>query len=239
MKNAIVLCSGGIDSVTTAHYIKKRLNYQNLILLFFNYNQRTINNEKKASKKCARDLKAEFIEISLPYLSKISKSLINKKGRVKKLTKKDLKNTIKESKKYYVPCRNTVFLIYALALAESIFIEKRRIYDIFVGFKCEGKESYPDTTKEFVEQINKLSNISCSKKFRIISPLINKDKEDIIKLGNRLGINFKDTYSCYIGAKKTNKHCGYCLSCKLRQAGFYWAGLKDPTEYKEKSDFIN
>lgn len=227
----MILCSGGIDSITTAHYVKKRLKYDKILILFFNYGQKSLHMERKFSKKCAKIINAEFVEIKLKWLNEISNSLINKIGKVKKINRKDLRNTKKESEKFYVPCRNTIFLIHALALAESKFIKEKRKFDIFVGFKNEGKESYPDTTKEFVKQINKLSKISCQKKFKIIAPLIEKDKEDIIVLGKKLGVDFKDTFSCYIGKKE---HCGYCLSCRLRQEGFYWANLKDPTRYKIK-----
>ena len=231
MKNAIVLCSGGIDSVTTAHYVKKKLNYANLIVLFFDYGQRSIASEKKFSRQCSKKLNAKFVEIQLKWLNEISTSLINKKRKVKKISRNDLKNTEKESEKYYVPCRNAIFLVHALALVESIFIKEKKKYDIFVGFKNEGKESYPDTTEEFVKKINDLSQISCQKNFKIIAPLIKIDKEDIICLGEKLGVDFKKTTSCYIGEKE---HCGFCLACRLRQEGFYWANVKDPTKYKTK-----
>ncbi len=229
MKNAIILCSGGIDSVTTAHYVKKKLNYDSSIILFFNYGQKSIFMERKFSKKCAEKIGARFIEINLKFLGEISTSLINKKGKIKKLSRKELKNTKNESEKFYVPCRNSIFLIYALALAESIFMKEKKKCDIFVGFKQEGKESYPDTTKKFVNSINNLSSVSCASDFKIIAPLIEMDKEDIIELGVKFGIDFKDTSSCYIGKKMP---CGYCLACKLRQEGFYWANIKDPTKYK-------
>jgi 7-cyano-7-deazaguanine synthase len=229
MKNAIILCSGGLDSVVCSHLVKKRLKYGNLIILFFDYGQRTLASERKCAKKCAKALNAKFIEINLDELKKISNSLINTNKKYKKLNIKDLKNTKEESEKYYVPCRNTIFLTYALALAESYFVKDKNKgkYDIFTGFKCEGKEAYPDTTIKYVQKINDLSKCACVGKFRIIAPLIKKDKEDIILLGQKLGVDFKDTHSCYIN----NTHCGTCLSCKLRQAGFYWAGIKDSTKY--------
>ena len=110
------------------------------------------------------------------------------------------------------------FLAYAIALAESLFIKEKKIYYIFVGFKNEGKESYPDTTSKFVKEMNDLIKISSNFKGKIIAPLINKDKEDIILLGKKLGVNFKKTHSCYI----KNKHCGKCLACMLRKEGFFF-----------------
>jgi 7-cyano-7-deazaguanine synthase len=233
-KIAIILCSGGIDSVVTAHYIKKKKKYKKLKIIFFDYGQRSLINEEFFSKKCAKNIGADYIKIKLKWLSEISDSLINKQKRIKQISKKDLKNTQKESIKYYVPCRNLIFISYALALAESIYVKEKKDCDIFVGFKCEGKESYPDTTREFVEKFNNLSKNGCSGKFRIIAPLIKKDKEDIIFLGKKLGINLKDTFSCYISNKK-GKHCGECLACMLRKAGFYWAGEKDITNYMKKN----
>ena len=232
-RHAIVLCSGGIDSVTTAHYVKKKLGYKGMSILFFNYRQKSISQERLAAKKCARNLDAEFIEADLKWLGEISDSLINKKGKVKRLSRKDLKNTKKESEKWYVPCRNTVFLSYAIAFAESFFIKKRKICDIFVGFKNEGKEAYPDSTKKFVNEINRLKEISSIAKGRIKAPLMNKDKEDIIRMGLKIGVNFKDTFSCYTGVSngKGLIHCGYCLACMLRKEGFYWASQEDPAIY--------
>ena len=232
MKNAIILCSGGLDSSVTAHYAKKKLNYGKIIILFFNYKQRTLKEERKASRKIAKELKAKFTEINIKELAEISDSLINKKSRAKKIKRKELRDTKKESLKYYVPCRNTVFLIYSLALAESLQIKKNEKWDMLTGFKCEGKEAYPDTTPEFVKEMNKLKKVSTAIKGEIKAPLIRLDKEDIICLGKKLGVDFKNTYSCYIGGGK--QHCGHCLACRLRQDAFYWANVKDPTRYKRK-----
>ena len=114
MKNALILCSGGLDSVVTANHVKKRLKYDKLTILFFNYKQKTLIQERNASKKCARELNAEFIEINLRWLSDISTSLINKEGEITKVNRYDLKDTKKESEKWYVPCRNTLFLTYII-----------------------------------------------------------------------------------------------------------------------------
>ena len=231
MKKAIILCSGGLDSVVTAYHVKKNLKYNKIVILFFNYNQRSLAEERKCSVKCTKEIDAEFREINLSSLVNLS-VLNNKNAKIEKISRKKLKNSSEESRKLYVPCRNIIFLVYALALAESFYKEKKGTYDIFIGLKNEGKESYPDTTPEFVEEMNKLSRIACYKNFKIKAPLIKKDKEDIIKLGAKLGVNFKDTFSCYSSIK--GRHCGCCLACRLRQEGFYWANKKDSTEYQEK-----
>ena len=225
MKRAIVLCSGGIDSVVTAFYIKKRLRYSSLTILFFDYGQRAIAGERACAKECAKKLKADFKEIKLPGLRTLSFSLINKGGKANEIRKRNLASTREESRCWYVPFRNTVFLSYALALAESNFLKKKIGSTIFVGFKCEGNDHYPDTTATYVRHINLLQR-AAGGNYRICAPLINKDKEDIIRLGCMLGVDFRKTWSCYVGTKVP---CGKCLACALRKAGFYWAGLEDPS----------
>tara|TARA_Y100000310_G_scaffold341589_1_gene441228 strand:- start:95 stop:766 length:672 start_codon:yes stop_codon:yes gene_type:complete len=220
MGNAIVLCSGGLDSVVTAYKI--RGDYEKMVILFFNYGQRTLIVEREFSKECAKDLGAEFREIKIEELKEMSPSFLTRDVEFNKLTKEDLKDTKKESENWYVPFRNGVFLSYAVALAESFKIKEGKEFDIFIGFKNEGKESYPDTTKEFVSGFNLLQGT------KIIAPLIEMDKEDIIKLGFELGVDFTKTHSCYTS---NDGHCGECLSCNLRKEGFRWSGSCDPTAY--------
>ncbi len=231
MKNAIILCSGGLDSVTTAYYVKKKLKYNNIVILFFNYKQKSLECERESAIRAAKKLNASFKEINLEELGKLSTSLINKSGDAKSLSLEELKDTRKEGRKWYVPFRNSVFLIYALSLAESLFVKDKIKHDLFVGFKSSVGEGYPDTSSGFLKVIKKLSKYSMGGEYNIKSPLINKEKEDIVLLGKKLGVDFKDTFSCYVGK---NKHCGVCLSCRLRQESFYWANLKDPTLYSKK-----
>ena len=224
MKKAIILCSGGLDSITTAYYVKKKLDYEDISVMFFNYGQKSLDKEREFSRKCAVDLGGDFIEVDFKWLGELSNSLINKAGKINKLSVDDLKDTKEEAKSWYVPNRNSIFLNYAIALAESL-----EGADIFVGFKNEGEENYPDTTPGFMKKMNELVKVACSNEINIIAPFIKKDKEDIIHMGKTLGVDFKKTFSCYI---EKEKHCGYCLACKLRQQGFKWANIEDPTEYE-------
>jgi 7-cyano-7-deazaguanine synthase len=221
MKKAMLLCSGGLDSVVCGHYIKKKLKYDLITLLFFNYGQRTLKSERKAAEKCARDIRATFHEISLP-LTHLKVPLVSKSVKVK--SSHQVKNTSSEHDSWYVPGRNTLFLAHAFSIAEKM-ADKDQV-DIFVGFKCEGKEPYPDTTFEYVSSMNQLLSIAF-KNLRLIAPFIKKDKEDIIAVGKNLGVDFTKTISCYT----SNRHCGICLACRLRKQGFYWANVSDPTSY--------
>ena len=233
MKNAIILCSGGLDSVVTAYYVKNKLNYDNLKFLFFNYDQRTFGWEKKAVEFFCSQLKGEIIEVKLEWLGLISDSLINNSKSVVETTE-GLKNTKEESDRYYVPFRNGIFLSQAISLADSLFVRDNEVWDIFVGFKCEGQEPFPDATSEFVKAMNNLMKVG-KVKGRIIAPLIEKDKEDIVLLGKELDVDLSKTYSCYIG-NLDGQHCGKCLACRLRRAGFKWANVEDDTEYIERED---
>lgn len=229
MKSAIVVCSGGLDSVTAAHYVRKE--GYGVRVLFFNYGQRNYFMEKKCAENCSSDLGAEFIEIDLRYLGEISSSMLNSSKEHKKLTRGNLKDSREESDKWYVPSRNLVFLSNALSIAESLVIKGGGVSEIFVGFKNEGDDPFPDATREFVDLLNNVSQTSTKGQFKIIAPLIEKDKEDIVLLGRDLGVDFSKTWSCYVGG---DKHCGTCLACRLRQEGFKWAGVEDPTDYLEK-----
>jgi len=227
MANAIILCSGGLDSVVAAHYVKKKMSYGEIIILFFDYGQRAIGGERRAAKKCAEALKAKFFEVKLALLGETAGDLLNEE-RASELSLEDLKDTKEESMKWYVPHRNLIFLSHAMSLSESLALRDGARYDIFVGFKNEGKEGFPDTSREFVLKINELREISSEKKFEIVAPLIEKDKEDIVLLGKELGVDFGSTWSCYVSGKE---QCGTCLACRLRQEGFRWANIEDPTTY--------
>lgn len=276
MKKAIVLCSGGIDSVTTAYRVKEELGYEDITLLFFNYGQRPLAHERACSQACARSLGASFQEISLPGLDKLSFSLLNKPGIPKDLSSSSLNDTSEESARFYVPARNTIFLSYALALAESmahggnevpdtqrtarnnsrglrnpevsdgpsgIFNPRGdqeheentlSVPDVFVGFKNEGQEHYPDTTHAYLDQFNKLAHHASLTPALVHAPLIALDKEEIIQLGVKLLVPLRNTFSCYNPPSNSpieKVHCGLCLSCRLRKEGFKWAGVIDPTVY--------
>lgn len=227
MRKVIVLCSGGLDSVVAAHFVRKKKKAKDITILFFNYGQRSLLLERKSSQKCARDIGAKFIEISLPELHALSYSIINKQKPHKKLDRNDLANTTSESKNWYVPYRNTLFISYALALADSEPEAGKCV--IVLGFKCEGTDPYPDTTKEYVTAMNSVARIGGKVDCEICAPFIDWDKEDIIKEGISLNVPLEKTVSCYVAK---NKQCGTCLACMLRKEGFYWAGIKDKTPYE-------
>lgn len=237
MRNAIVICSGGLDSTVTAYYVKNRFKGK-LRLLFFNYGQRALKEELYCVKKLSKLLDAELKIIDLGWLGELSPALLNKKIKLPVTKENDLKNVNKlkkEISKWWVPCRNSIFTLSALAYAESLFIKKNEINDVYLGIQSEGRVPMKDTTKEFLDIMNmnvKVSNLF--DKFKVKAPLLNFDKDEIVKLGFKLKIPFEYTYSCYVSSGFKNNipvHCGKCLNCVLRKKAFYWANVKDKSIY--------
>jgi len=231
MKKAVVVCSGGLDSVTCAYYVKKKLGYHSIHLIFFDYGQKSLAGEHRSMIACAKDLKAIYKKVKLESLKELAFSGLTHQIKAKKIARIDLKNTGKESSKFYLPFRNTVFASYALAYAETLLKLKKDEVDIFFGFKCEGSESYSDTTQAYVDGLNDLIKKMNIQNIRIKAPFIKKDKEDIILIGAKLNVPLERTFSCYLS---DTYHCGTCLACALRKEGFYWANIQDKTNYLEK-----
>ena len=237
MANAIVLASGGLDSTVLSYYLKRERKIEKLKLVFIDYGQKCLKEEFFCVKNLAKNLNAEIKVIDAKWLGRISTSLINKNAN-----KKEIKDIPKEKEiiSWYVPCRNAIFLLVGLAVAESEFISKEEKYEVYIGIKHEGKLSFRDTTPEFLEQMNNLVGF-CTQKgdFRFIAPFLEKDKEEIIELAEELKVPLEKTYSCYIGRglkKLDNKHfmvhCGICGACKERKKAFRFSNKTDQTIYK-------
>ena len=226
-KPAIILLSGGLDSTTCAAIAKE--DGYDLHGLTINYGQKH-NYELKAAKLVAQNFKFNshaIIDIDLASFG--GSSLVSEEIEVPKNRNLEIKDDIPST---YVPARNTVFLSIALAKAETI-----NAFDIFIGVNAIDYSGYPDCRPEFILQFEKMMNVATKDavqnvgEYKIHTPLIKLTKAEIIKKGQRLGIDYKITSSCY----SPNKHgqpCGQCDACKLRIKGFYDAGLADPLIYE-------
>jgi 7-cyano-7-deazaguanine synthase len=131
----------------------------------------------------------------------------------------------------YVPARNTIFLAFALALAERI-----EAGDIFFGANQIDYSGYPDCREEYIRAFETMANLATKagvegkNRVRIHVPLITMTKAQIIRKGAQLGIDYSLTWSCY-DPTPDEKACGLCDSCQLRLNGFKEIGLKDPLVY--------
>ena len=223
-KHALVLFSGGLDSTTVLSYALSK-KYE-IIALTINYKQRHCY-EIEASKKIVKkyhNINHIIFDIDL---SKIGGSALTD-------------NSIDVPNKNttgipvtYVPARNTIFLSIAAS-----FAEKYMIRDIFIGVNAIDYSGYPDCRPEFIKSYEEMINIGTKAgtedlSFKIHAPLINLSKSEIITLGTTLGVDYKDTVSCYALNEK-GEACGECDSCAFRRQGFADAGIDDPTVYKKK-----
>ncbi len=206
-KKTVVLLSGGIDSTTTLYYAKNK-GYK-CFALIFDYGQRH-RRELRSAKAVAKSAKVPYtmMEIKLPWKGS---SLLD---RSKELPKgRSLKRMSKEIPSTYVPSRNTIFLSYAASYAETIGADT-----IFIGANAVDFSGYPDCRPAFYKAFGKVIRIGTKKKnIKILTPLINMKKSEIIKLGRKLRAPLEKTWSCYAGGKRP---CGVCDSCRIREKAF-------------------
>ena len=229
-QNAVVLLSGGLDSVTCLYWAKA--NYANVTAVSFNYGQRH-NSELNAAKKIAvtAQVNHRIIDIDLAQLggsALTDASLVVPDAKQTDFSDNQHNDSIPIT---YVPARNTIFLSYALALAEVT-----QSNAIVIGVNAVDYSGYPDCRPEYIAAFEKMSNLATKagvmgNHLHIATPLLHLSKAEIIKLGVSLGVDYALTVSCY-RADSEGRACGHCDSCYLRQQGFLQAEIDDPTIYQ-------
>jgi len=222
---AVVLCSGGIDS-TTALAIARSEQFE-LYCLSFSYGQRHAV-ELQAAERIARAFNAcEHLCLDIG-LDRIGASALTASIPVPR--KAHTTVSAGAIPVTYVPARNTIFLAYALALAEA-----RACSAIFIGVTAVDYSGYPDCRPEYIGAFQRMADLATregveGRSITIRTPLINLSKADIITAGLNLGVDYAMTHSCYDPAPDGGA-CGECDSCLLRFRGFKAAGVDDPTRY--------
>jgi 7-cyano-7-deazaguanine synthase len=227
-KKAVVLLSGGVDS-STVLATAKREGYE-LHALTFHYGQRH-GREIEAAKKVAASVGVEQHLILEFDLRAIGGSALTDHMEVPKArSPEEISTGIPIT---YVPARNTIFLSFALALAERIEAE-----DIYFGANQLDYSGYPDCREEYIQAFERMANLATKAgvegkaRMRIHTPLIKMTKAEIIKKGLDLGLDYSLTWSCYDPAAE-GLACSLCDSCQLRLKGFREAGRIDPLRYAE------
>lgn len=231
-KKSVVLLSGGLDSSTVAYLRAKKskpYSHHRVYTLTFDYGQRH-RKELGSAFKVSKNIGAyEHKIVKFNLRSWGGSSLTDKNIKLPKgsLKRASIPNT-------YVPARNTIFLSFALSYAEAIGAE-----EIYIGVNSLDYSGYVDCRKEFIKKFQELIGQATvagvkGRSIKIKAPLINLTKAQIVKLGNKLHVDWKSTWSCYSGDKKA---CGQCDSCLLRLKGFAQAGVRDPLLYKKYPKF--
>jgi 7-cyano-7-deazaguanine synthase len=219
-KSAVVLLSGGLDSMVCAGLAREA--GFTVLALTIDYNQRH-RIELEAAKRIAATLADRHIILPLDLTafggSALTSDLAVPKGGVGE----GIPVT-------YVPARNTVFLSLALAWAEASGAR-----DLFVGVNALDYSGYPDCRPEFIAAFEALANKATKAgveggRFSIHAPLQHMSKADIAREAARLGLDAGLSHSCYDPAPD-GAACGLCDACRLRAKGFEEAGLPDPTRY--------
>jgi len=228
MKRAVVLLSGGLDSTTTlATAIAE--GYETYALSF-EYGQRH-KIEIDAARRIARALGAKEHRVAKIDMRIFGGSALTDDVDVpKKRSQTEIGRGIPVT---YVPARNTIFLSYALALAETVGAR-----DIFIGANAIDYSGYPDCRPEFIKAFETLANLGTKAgvegaQFRVHAPLIKFSKAEIIRKALELVVDLSLTHSCY-DPSPAGLACGECDSCLLRLKGFREAELEDPIRYANK-----
>ena len=221
-KSAIVLLSGGLDSMVVAG-LAREAGY-NLIALTIDYNQRHRIELQSAATIAAHLGAAEHIILPLD-LTRFGGSALTADIDVPKLGVEDSAIPVT-----YVPARNTIFLSLCLGLAEA-----RGARDLWIGVNALDYSGYPDCRPEFIAAFEATANLATKAgvegdSFKIHTPLQHMTKADIAAEAHRLGLDAGMSWSCY-DPTPDNKACGQCDACRLRAKGFADAGLPDPTVY--------
>jgi 7-cyano-7-deazaguanine synthase len=226
-KIAVVLLSGGMDSALCAA-IAMDSGYS-IAALHLNYGQKTESRELESFRKLAHYFGAkETLIVDVSHFAAIGgSSLTDKKIEVTmaELDSKDIPAS-------YVPFRNGNILSIAASWAEVIGAEA-----IFIGAMQLDSSGYPDCRQEFFDSFQQSINLGTKPEteIKIITPLIDYSKKDIVEHGMNLGVPFELTWSCY---QDSDTACGRCDSCALRLRGFQSAGYTDPLNYKVKPAYI-
>ena len=222
-KKAVILVSGGLDSVTVLAMAKA--DGYDCYALSFDYGQRHCA-ELQAAKRVAQAFDVTEHKVLHLDLNQLGGSALTD-------TSIDVPTVQEEGIPVtYVPARNTIFLSMALAWAEILKSD-----DIFIGVNAVDYSGYPDCRPEYIKAYELMANLATKvgvegNHLRIHTPLIDMTKAEIILTGLQKGVDYSLTVSCY-AADEQGRACGECDSCRLRRKGFEDAGLVDPTIYQD------
>lgn len=214
----VVLCSGGMDSVTALHWA--RAHHHVVGAVSFDYGAKHNAREIPfAAEHCAQ-LDVPHQVIRLPFVNELFASdLLQSGGAIPEghYEAANMKQTV-------VPFRNAIMLSIATGYAESIGGE-----GLVIAAHGGDHAIYPDCREDFMRAMGDAMRLGTYAGLQLLRPFIAMNKGQIAAEGARLGVDFSRTWSCYKGGAR---HCGKCGTCVERREAFALAGLPDPTEYE-------
>ncbi len=219
---AVVLLSGGLDSATILALARQE--QRECLAISFAYGQRHSIELEAARRVAAASVVAEHVVYPLD-LRLFGASALTADVEVPKDARGGTGIPVT-----YVPARNTIFLALALGFAEA-----RNAEEIWIGVNAIDYSGYPDCRPEFLTAFQEVIFLGTRSGIerrtpRIITPLIDLTKAEIIRRGTELSVDYSLTHSCY-DPVEDGRACGRCDSCILRRRGFEDAGVPDPTRY--------
>lgn len=217
----LVICSGGLDSVTLAH--KVAAEHELLALLSFDYGQRH-RKELDFAAKCAAGLGTEHLVMDISAIGALlAGSALTESG----IAVPDGHYAEETMKITVVPNRNAIMLAIAYGVAAARGGEA-------VGAAVHGGDHfiYPDCRPPFLAAFEAMQRHALEglAEIALYTPFANLSKADIVAQGRDLGVDFAATWSCYRGGER---HCGRCGTCVERREAFALAGVPDPTAYED------
>ena len=220
MKKAIVLLSGGMDSLVCVGEAVAQ--GHDISLLHMSYGQKTSERERKSFEQIADFYKIQDRKIiDMTFLKQIGGSSLTDENIAVKTYQGD-SNVIPDS---YVPFRNSIILSLAVSWAEVKGATK-----LFFGANYEDSPGYPDCRPSYYEAFNRvIKEGTKAGDIEIQTPVLRMMKKEIVLRGQELKVPFALSWSCY---RNTDKACGTCDSCALRLRGFKEAGIVDPIDYE-------
>ena len=226
----LIVLSGGVDSSTTLHYMKKELKHKRIYAISFVYGQLATIELEMAKYQAKQVGVVEHRIVDISFFGELVKdgTAIVKDASMRIPTVREIIGDPQPPT--YVPFRNVVLLTMAASFAEVISSKENSGVDIYYGAQITDTHSgYWDATIEFVEKINELFELNRKSDIKVRAPFYNWRKGDIVRWGIENGMDYSKTYSCYTGEEEA---CGVCVSCSHRIKGFIDAGYPDPYPYK-------
>ncbi len=214
----IVLCSGGMDSVTALHWARSE--HTVVAAVSFDYGAKHNHREIPCAIAQAQANGIRHEMISLEFVNRLfASALLKSGGEIPEghYAADNMRQTV-------VPFRNAIMLAIACGLAESVGAE-----GLVIAAHGGDHTIYPDCREDFMRAMGDAMRLGSYAGVKLLRPFIEMDKGRIVALGAQLGVDFARTWSCYKGG---DRHCGKCGTCVERREAFLQAGVPDPTDYE-------